>query len=263
MPTSVEQAIEALQRTERRFTKVLRSRPDPSRPVSGIEWNVGELAAHLASGSTAYREIAEGGSSPYEALDRRAETNQQRLEAQRDDDLGALADQIDRETAGIVAAMRSRHAGDVVAWHGGEHLPVTAFLGAAVGEFTFHGCDLARTLGEKWPIERDDALPVIDFFAAVTPLIVDRTRARGLTATYDVRFRGYDALTFAFDDGSLSVVPGRAARADVHLSVDPVAFLRVGYKRAPLAGAVLTGRAIAWGRRPWLAFGFPRLFQNP
>ena len=142
-------------------------------------------------------------------------------------------------------------------------MPLPAFLGAIIGEFVFHGRDLARTVGERWPIERRDALPIVDFFNAVTPYAVDEQAAKGVTATFEVRFRGYETATFAFENGQLSVRPGSAARPDVRMSVDPIAFLLVGYKRTGLALPILTGRALAWGRRPWLALRFVNLFQRP
>jgi hypothetical protein len=78
-----------------------------------------------------------------------------------------------------------------------------------------------------------------------------------------VRFRGYETATFMFDDGKLSVRDGPATQADVRMSVEPVSFLEVGYKRKGLAVPILTGRAVAWGRRPWLALRFANLFQSP
>lgn len=262
MPGSVSNAVAAVDRTRGRVTQLLRSGLDGNQQVKGLSWTIRDLAAHLASGSIAYRQVAEGEPSPYDSLARRRETNQQRLEAETTADLGAMADQIDAEVTRMLAALGSR-AGDVVSWHGGQSLPVTAFLGSVVGEFVFHGCDLASTVEQKWPIERRDALPIVDFFIAVTPLILDERSTSGLTATYELRFRGYETATFVFDNGALSVRQGPATRADVRMSLDPVAFLRVGYKRAGLTSAILSGRAIAWGRRPWLALGFPGLFQTP
>lgn len=262
MAGSVNNAVAAVQRTRARFTQLLRSGLVDTQQVKGLSWTIRDLAAHLASGSVAYRQMAEGEPSPYESLDRRQETNQQRLEAETTDDLVAMADQIDAEMARMLAAVGTR-AGDVVTWHGGQSLPVTAFLGSVVGEFLFHGCDLAGTVGQKWPIERRDALPVVDFFVAVTPLVLDERSTRDVKATYEVRFRGYETVTFAFDNGALSVRQGPAKRADVRMSLDPAAFLRVGYKRAGLAKPILTGQAVAWGRRPWLALRFPGMFQAP
>jgi uncharacterized protein (TIGR03083 family) len=262
MPGSVGSAVAAVERSQARFTHLLRSGLDGTQQVKGLSWTIRDLAAHLASGSAAYRQMAEGEASPYESFERRGETNQQRLEVETSDDLDVLADQIDAEIALMLAAVGTR-ADDVVSWHGGVSLPVTAFLGSVVGEFLFHGCDLAGTLGQKWPIDRRDALPVVDLLIAVTPMVVDPETSRDVTATYELRFRGYDTVTFAFDNGALNVRAGAATRADVRMSLDPAAFVRVAYKRAGLAVPILTGRATAWGRRPWLALSFPGLFQAP
>jgi hypothetical protein len=37
----------------------------------------------------------------------------------------------------------------------------------------------------------------------------------------------------------------------------------VVYKRISQWPAILTGRFTAWGRRPWLAFGFAGRFHQP
>lgn len=263
MAGSVANNAAAVERSLDRITRLLRSGLDGTQPVKGLSWTVRDLAAHLVSGGVAYRQMAEGGPSPYLDVELRRETNQERLEAEGERDLSALADRIDAEVSQMVTAMRSRSDDAVAVWHGGIPLPVPAFLGSVVGELVFHGRDLARTVGEPWPIARRDTLPIVDFFNAVTPYMVDERAARGITATFEVRFRGYETTTFAFDDGQLSVRSGPATRADVRMSVDPASFLLVGYKRAGLAVPILTGRALAWGRRPWLALRFAGLFQAP
>jgi Mycothiol maleylpyruvate isomerase N-terminal domain len=262
MPGSVGASIAAVQRTQTRVTQLLRSGLDGTRQVTGLSWSIRDLAAHLASGSAAYRQMAEGEPSPYDSVDGRGETNKARIEAEDTQDLNLMADQIDVEIARMLVAVGTR-AGDVVSWHGGKSIPVTAFLGSVVGEFIFHGCDLARTLGHKWPIDRQDALPVVDFLIAVTPVFVDSQASCDFKATYELRFRGYDTATFAFDHGTLVVSQGPTIRPDIRMSVDPAAFLGVAYKRSGLAIPILTGRAVAWGRRPWLALKFPGLFQAP
>jgi hypothetical protein len=112
-------------------------------------------------------------------------------------------------------------------------------------------------------LERAEALPIIDFFMAVAPHIVDAESSKGVRATFEIRFRGYKTATFVLADGALSVEEGPARRADVRMSVEPVSFLLVGYKRIGLTVPILTGRALAWGRRPWLALRFPGLFESP
>lgn len=261
MPVSVEDAARSVQRYTRRFCTLVRSGITPSTHVAGLTWNAHDLVAHVASGAAAYRGIAEGRDSPYASLDARQATNQQRLRSLGDTDLGSMADTIDDEIGRMLAAVARRQQ-ETVDWHGGIVLPTTAFLGSIVGELMIHGLDLARTARAAWPMRRQDSLPAVDFFNTVTPYVVDSS-AHDLTAEIEVRYRGYDTVTLAFDRGELVVSPGRAQRADVHLSVDPVAFLLLGYRRQGLAPVIATGKAIAWGRRPMLAFRLPRLFEAP
>lgn len=63
-------------------------------------------------------------------------------------------------------------------------------------------------------------------------------------------------------DGTASVERRRPDRADLHLSVDPVSFLLTSYGAPPRWRALLPGGALAWGRRPWLAGPFSRLFTE-
>ena len=263
MTGSVADAAAAVNRSSARFSALLRSGLDGERSVVDSTWTIGDLGGHLASGAMAYRQVAEGEASPYTDLNDRAATNQARLEAESHTDLRALADVIDAEAARAVSVLEARPEGSLIAWHGGISMPVRAVLGAMVGEFQLHGMDLARTVRSPWRIHRRDALPAIDFFNAVTPHLLDHEAVQNVSAIIEVRYRGYVTSTFAFRDGALTVTPGRAAKADVHLSVDPVSFLLVGYKRSGLAKPILTGRALAWGRRPRLALRFPALFQAP
>jgi hypothetical protein len=52
-------------------------------------------------------------------------------------------------------------------------------------------------------------------------------------------------------------------RPDVVISADPAAFILVVYKRRGQWPAILSGKLAAWGRKPWLAFGFAGLFAQP
>jgi hypothetical protein len=50
---------------------------------------------------------------------------------------------------------------------------------------------------------------------------------------------------------------------DCVISAHPVTYLLVVYGRMPLGRALLRGRMLAWGRRPWLGLRFKDLFFNP
>jgi uncharacterized protein (TIGR03083 family) len=263
MGGSVSEAAAAVDRSCARFTTLLRSGLDGDQRIKASTWTIRDLGSHLTSGILAYRQVAAGKPSPYADINERAETNELRLEATSHLSLEAMADIIDAECAVVVADLRAQPGDALIAWHGGITLTPRAVLGAMVGEFLFHGLDLARTVGARWRIDRVDALPAVDVFIEVAPHLLVRDVVRDVTATVEVRCRGYDTSTFEFRDGALTVTRGAASKPDVHMSVDPVSFLLVGYKRGGLAKPIATGRALAWGRRPWLALRFPGFFQAP
>jgi uncharacterized protein (TIGR03083 family) len=263
MAATIEDAAVAVERNAARFTSLLRAGLDPSERVHGSEWSVAQVATHLATGASAYEEMIAGNQSPYRLLDERAATNQARIDGESERDLRGLAEAIDDSVAKILTGARSLPAGATVPWHQDIEMPVRPFLGAMVGELAFHGQDIARSVAVPWTIARDDAFPVVDFIEVVTPHILDAAKTTGLSATVEVRVRGYGPTTYVFESSGLTVKPGGGHKRDVTMSVDAVAFLQVAYKRSTLTRPILTGKAVAWGRRPWVALQFPAFFQSP
>ena len=50
---------------------------------------------------------------------------------------------------------------------------------------------------------------------------------------------------------------------DCHVSADPVALLLVSYGRRSQWVPVLTGKLLAWGRKPWLGLRLVRYLVTP
>lgn len=87
----------------------------------------------------------------------------------------------------------------------------------------------------------------------VLPGWVDPKGAAGHTATYKLRLRGSKAYVYEFTSGRLEVDPAQPRRVDTHISADPVTALLTSYGRVGQIGPAITGKFLAWGRRPWLA----------
>ena len=86
-----------------------------------------------------------------------------------------------------------------------------------------------------------------------------------MRATFDIRMRGEDAprVVFKIADGELTVhPPGTAGRVDCYMSGDPLSLLLVLYGRKSPYGPALTGKALAWGRKPWLGIAMTKLFRK-
>jgi SCP-2 sterol transfer family len=153
-----------------------------------------------------------------------------------------------------------------VPWHAGLRMPLSTLLAVACGEYLVHGRDIARAAGRRWPVPADWARTVFFGLLPIVPHYLRAEQAHGRPARYDIRLRGEHAAraVFTVEDGVLTVGwPAAGQHADCYLSADPWAFLLVLYGRSGPLKPALTGRILAWGRRPWLAFTLPTLFRKP
>jgi len=259
-----DQLISATEAAVGRLCAVLKSGPNPDTLAVGT-WSVRDVAAHLASGIPLYTKIVRGEGSTYTHLDRIAELNDAGVAAIQDRDCTALANRIESAMAGFAAAVRTTPGDRKVAWHAGISLPVSTVTATLLGEALIHGCDIAQASGQPWVIPAAQAGLVFSGLLPVFPYFVNRAAAAGVRASFDIRLRGTDAprAQMVFDDGTLHVASGATNSVDCHVSADPSAFLLVMYGRQGPLRPALTGKIVAWGRKPWLAFRMPSLLQRP
>ncbi len=92
---------------------------------------------------------------------------------------------------------------------------------------------------------------------------VDQARAAGVHACYDILVRGGGRVFAVFADGALTFAAPSDRRVDCRLWADPRAITLLAWHRTGLAGPVLRGQVLPWGRRPWLALRLPGLLKLP
>jgi uncharacterized protein (TIGR03083 family) len=239
-----------------RCALLIEQAPDASAQLPRSEWTVRDLAAHIALGTEVYREYAAGRTEPFVDLSdwaggSLARTSAQRLVEEQERNLQALATRLRNAAEALLEFTAACRGDEQVVWHGIE-IDVRSMIGILLGEYLMHGYDLARLLKQQWPVDRNDARVVLEATLSLLPLLADpRTTAR-VHARFDVRVRGGTQFTMRIDDGRVTTdVP--AVPVDCHVSADPVAFLFVAYGRRSQWGPILTGRMLAWGRKPWLS----------
>jgi len=261
----MSRAAQAARAAAGRFAALLRAVPDPGVTAIG-HWTVRDVAAHVAGGAELYAGIVRGTPSPAPTIDAITALNEQIIGTVGESDLPALADRVDTAVADLLAAAEHHQGDPDLPWHAGLRLPLSALLAVACGEYLVHGHDIARAVRARWPVPADWARTVFLGVLPVVPHYLLPERAQGRSARFDIRMRGGGGAraVFAVADGALvieSPAPGR--HADCHLSADPWAFLLVLYGRSGPLTPALTGRILAWGRRPWLALTLPSLFRKP
>jgi uncharacterized protein (TIGR03083 family) len=258
-------AARAADGAARQFAALLRAGPDPGLTAVG-RWTVRDVAAHVAGGAELYAQIARGTPSPAPTIEGITALNDQILSTIGEPDLPALAGRAEAAVAGLLATADGHQGDPDVPWHAGLRLPLSTLLAAACGEYLVHGYDIARAARVPWPVPAGWARTVFLGVLPVLPHYLLAGRAHGRPARYDIRLRGERGARaiFTIAGGELAIEAPRAGQpADCYLSADPWPFLLVLYGRSGPLKPGLTGRIVAWGRRPWLALTLPTLFRNP
>lgn len=244
-------ALERHERAAERFTALIGSLGVGAVPLPGFEWTATEMGAHVLSLYRGYERAAIEHLPLWPSTDS-ADGNQRLLDATPERDPAAIAAAL--PDAG--AAMRSAFevtSGPIVAF-GEVAASPAAILAVNMADTLTHGYDISRALGAEWVIDADDAILAQRGLSEILPGFVRADST--LTATYGVTLRGGPTWTIRFENGEVTTDEVRPDRADCRINADPVAWILGNYGRISPVTAALTGKVIAYGRRPWIA---PRL----
>lgn len=131
-----------------------------------------------------------------------------------------------------------------------------AALGILIGELAIRGRDIARALGAPWTIEPHIAPLVTRGGHQLLAPWSEGNVCGDHSATYEIRIRQTgERIIYEFTEGRLRINPAEHRRPDVYTSIDPACAVLAAHGRLSPTWAILTGRAFAWGARPWLATG--------
>jgi uncharacterized protein (TIGR03083 family) len=255
-------AADALAVAGRRLVELLRRVPDPSAPVEGLRWTLGELTAHLAARTELFAGYLAGTAEPEGAISDIAANNDRQIEQARDVPFDTHVELIAASLAAFVETTKGRLGGDPYPWYSGLILDVAAGTGIALAEVLVHGYDAARSIGERWRITAEDARVILRASLVLAPHYVDPRTTRGTDVTYRLLVRGGPRVRMRIDDGT-AVLEDADGPADCTIRAEPAAFVLVSYGRLSRWRAAARGRLLATGRRPWRALAFSRSFLRP
>ena len=254
-----------------RAAAVVRSAPDASARVPGLDWTLAETAVHLATETREYARLLTGEIDIDESLqfaarasgpgERSAILNARQLDRTRELDPGRLADAIESAADMFVSAAGTRQPNETIRVTNGLSMAAEKVSKVILGEQVIHGYDISRAAKARWDISRSDALKVIDGVVSLVPEYVDPDATRSVELSYELRLRGGPSYRIDFDHGTARVgLPG--GKVDCKLIADPVAFLLVGYHRTGQWGQILRRKVVATGAKPWLGMRFGQLLTS-
>ncbi len=261
-------AREAVATVGAQVSNLLRSVRHPDAPALG-EWTLTDTAIHLSHATDAISAMAQGGGALLTDLWGLGNLNKALVEGETTRDPRELADRIDAGVERFLTVVADAGDDGMRTWLlQGVEVPLSTLTCHMLNELVVHGRDIAQAEGAPWPIERRHGALIVTGFlfpsmATLGRVLVNQDAAKGIRVGYDVRLRGGGRAVLRFDDGDLTVEPEPPRPVDCHLSVDPVAFMLVGWGRMAQGSAILRGKFFAWGRKPWLGLKLNSLLRTP
>ncbi|TXS19770.1 maleylpyruvate isomerase family mycothiol-dependent enzyme [Streptomyces sp. adm13(2018)] len=255
---------EAIRGTAEDIAAVLRAAPGGDGAVPRSAWTLGEAAAHLAQANALMADLAAGHERPYGdgTPGSLAAANERALAGFPERAPGPLAEMITDRAEAFLAAVEERDPEQLVV------TPLGALRPAVLGSYLLthmlgHGYDLALAFGRPHMLDARRVGLTLPFMIEAMPRVTDPAAVAGLTARFAVRLRGGQAFGVLVADGAVEVTHEPPVRPDCTILTEPVTFLLLGLGRVDPWPVIARGRALGWGRRPWLAPRFPRLFRAP
>ncbi|MFG2899148.1 maleylpyruvate isomerase family mycothiol-dependent enzyme [Streptomyces zaomyceticus] len=238
--------------------------PGAGLPVPRSTWTLGEAAAHLAQANALMADLAAGRERPYGdgSPGSLAEANELALAAFAEREPGPLAEMITSEAEAFLASVEECDPDGLLS------TPLGAMRPAVLGSYLLthmlgHGYDLALAVGRPHMLDARRVDLTLPFMIEAMPRVTDRAAVAGLTARFAVRLRSGPSFGVLVTDGEVEVTHEPPARPDCTILTEPVAFLLLGLGRVDPWPVIARGKALGWGRKPWLAPRFPRLFRAP
>ncbi len=245
--------IDAVRQRAHEFASQLQTGVDGSGSIANLNWNVTDLAQHVAGLPSFWRDQHQSGATFDRPADFAAFSDQARAHI-TETDPRALAKLVTTEFEwfldDLAASAEQR-------WLYGRPTNPSNMCGLALNELILHGRDLAQTTGAQPPMfERDEANAAVAAMMVTTPAFVDAEKAAAQPdGNYHVRFLGGKDYTWSKIGTELTITEGRPERPDARLRADPAMFLLSALGRIGQVRAGLSGKMIAYGKRPWRFIG--------
>ncbi|MFD8500104.1 maleylpyruvate isomerase N-terminal domain-containing protein [Amycolatopsis sp. NPDC059657] len=264
------QAVRAsLKHTGDRFAELV-SASDPDAKATK-DWTVADTAAHVAVIARLYAGQVGSGQAPSPlraaalttTVDTVSDLNATALAHFTERDTGRIIERLQSDIDVILQVSEGLDPGEPLPWLGDSRVPRAGVLAHLVNELLIHGWDIGR-----WPIPPCDAALFFDLF-----LVGMLRRDSGHLLDNDeppreqriaVGFRSdyTKPVTLVLHRGEVTVEEPRDDN-DVRLRFDPATLNLMNFHRVGKARAVLSGKIVVSGPRPWLLPRFLKTVRLP
>ncbi|MEV0697029.1 maleylpyruvate isomerase N-terminal domain-containing protein [Saccharopolyspora sp. NPDC050389] len=267
----------SLRETGGRFAELASSERNPQGSAIGT-WSAGETAAHVATVTSMYTALLSSpeNSHPFPeiaqrvrsaALDEIAALNDFTLRHMTERDPRVLGQRIRDDIEVVLDATADLDPAEPVGWLGGARLPVAGWCAHLLNELLIHGHDIAGSAGTRWEVPQPDAALAFELFLVAllsndTGKLLSHEPIRRDRVAVEFRSRYTSPVVLTAHDGRITATAS-AREIDVHVFFQPAGLMLILFGRLGKLRAALTGRAVVWGRRPWLLLAFLHSVRFP
>jgi uncharacterized protein (TIGR03083 family) len=249
--------LDAIEAQRSPVIALMRAGSDTSRTVTGLDWTVSDLHAHLAATADNYERMAAGEVVMTENVSQRRAVIDRGIAGQSGARAGGndevVADRITR----LAATLRSQTDETRLPFYGME-VPPSLIAGMLLSELLVHGVDLARTHSLPIDVPDDAAHHALLATCTLTPLALTPWGAtRSMVLGYSPR--GYAPIIVELDEGRVVVGHRTDRKVDAWFGGTAQDLLLASYNRLSAARALATVRLR--GRRPYLALVVGKAFE--
>lgn len=245
------------------------------------EWTVADTAAHVTAIALWDTALAQAGEVPFPypwdvlsdlarltTVDTVHKLNNEVMSRFTERDPQVLAKQLRIHIGDMLATSAKLEPDSPVGWLGGSRIPLAAVFAHLTNELQIHGRDIAQATGRRWVTPPAYAAQFLEVFVTgITRHGVGRLLYRdggGTRRRIGVQFLSrYSApLTLVLDDGVMTVADDDVP-VDVRLRFDPATLNLMLFGRVSQVRALLSGKVMVSGPRPWLLPAFRRTVRFP
>jgi hypothetical protein len=269
---------ESVRATAGRFCDLVASVPDPAARASAT-WSVADFVAHVTTISFLNTWLLGASEPPFDmpglteaiaatTTDTVHDLNDQVMSHFHERDVSGLLDILRHHVDLMLTASQAHDPAQTFSWLGEARPTLAGMFAHMVNELLIHGNDIARAVKMPWAMPARDAALFFDLFlvgiaSGQQGRLLDGSK-RPLPRRIAVEFRsGYTTpVTMVVRNGQVTTEPAGPG-ADARVRFDPAALNMMLFGRISKPQAVLTGKVIISGRRPWLMPAFLRTVRLP
>ena len=267
----------ALRDSSRRFVELVAA-ADPAA-MATVDWTVVDTVAHVVIIAWMDNTLVDPGvpglpvpNFPEELASHTVDTvdrlNELCLSHYSERDPRLLTSRLEAEVERLLDATKDADPHLPVAWLGDSRVPIGGLLAHLVNEILIHGWDIARVAGLQWRMDGREAARFFDvFLAGVTRNGMGRLQERegpvpDRRISVELRSR-HAAPVVLVTEGKQFSLGKSGQNVDIRVYHDPGTLALMLFGRITRKRAVLHGKVLVLGRRPWLLPAFLRVVRFP